>query len=44
MVAGLNLNMTAKQMREKIGSMRKRDPRVEDNIDMKKKHDIIKNL
>ena len=43
-VAGLHLNMTAKQMREKIGSLKKRDPRVDDAIDIKKKHEIIKNL
>merc|ERR1712013_387298 len=44
LVAGLHLNMTAKQMREKIGSLKKRDPRVDDAIDIKKKHEIIKNL
>jgi len=44
LVAGLNLNMTAKQMRQKIGSLKKRDPRVDDTIDIKKKHEIIKNL
>jgi len=43
-VAGLDLNMSAKEMRQRIGSSKKKDPRIDENMDMKKKHEIIKNL
>ena len=41
---GLNLNMTAKEMREMIGSKKKRDPRRDDRIDFHKKYEIIQTL
>ena len=41
---GLNLNMTAAEMRERIGSKKKRDPRKEDRLDFQKKYDIIQTL
>jgi hypothetical protein len=43
-VDGLNLNMTAKEMRQRVVSSKKTDPRVDDHIDLKKKHEILKNL
>jgi len=41
---GLNLNMTAKEMREVIGSKKKRDPRKDDRLDFHKKYEIIQTL
>lgn len=41
---GLNLNMSAAEMRERIGSRKKRDPRKDDRMDFKTKHDIILSL
>ena len=43
LVAGLHLNMSAKEMRERVGSVKKTDPRVE-HIDLKEKHKIINSL
>jgi len=43
LVAGLHLNMTAAEMRARVNTHRKIDPR-QDNIDVKKKAEIIKNL
>lgn len=43
LVAGLQLNITAKEMREKVSGYKKTDPRSE-KIDFKKKREIIKNL
>ena len=34
-LAGLNLNMSAKEMRARIGSKKKRDPRKDDRMDFK---------
>ena len=41
---GLNLNMTAAEMRERIGSKKKRDPRKEDRMDFRTKYDMIQAL
>jgi hypothetical protein len=41
---GLNLNMTAAEMREKIGSKKKRDPRKDKSLDFRKKYEIIQTL
>ena len=41
---GLNLNMTAAEMRARIGSKKKRDPRKEDRLDFKRKYEIIQTL
>jgi len=43
LVAGLNLNMTAAEMRERVGRNKKADPR-HDKIDLKKKAEMIKNM
>merc|ERR1711892_1060925 len=43
LVAGLHLNMSAKEMRQRVGSVKKTDPRVE-HIDLKEKHKIINSL
>jgi len=43
LVAGLNLNMTAAEMRAMVSSRKKKDPRVE-KIEMKKKAEMIQNL
>jgi len=43
LVAGLELNMTAKEMRAKVSGHKKTDPRA-DKIDIWKKSEIIKNL
>ena len=43
-VDGLNLPMTAKEMRERIEKMKKIDPRREENGDWWKKHMIIQAL
>jgi len=43
LVAGLELNMTAKEMRAKVSGHKKADPRA-DKIDIWKKSEIIKNL
>ena len=40
---GLNLSLTAREMRERIGSKKKADPR-KDKLDMRKKFDIIQTL
>merc|ERR1719431_1817436 len=37
LVAGLNLNMTAKEMRERVGSVKKTDPRIS-QIDLREKY------
>eukprot|EP00092_Neocalanus_flemingeri_P015978 GFUD01017296.1.p1 GENE.GFUD01017296.1~~GFUD01017296.1.p1 ORF type:complete len:267 (-),score=93.15 GFUD01017296.1:9-809(-) len=44
LVAGLNLNMSAKEMRQRVGSSKKTDPRIDDPIDLKKKYELINNL
>lgn len=41
---GLNLNMTAAEMRERIGSKKKRDPRKEDRMDFRTKYEMIQAL
>ena len=43
-VDGLNLPMTAKEMRERIEHMKKQDPRKEKNGDWWKKHMIVQAL
>ncbi len=43
-MGGLNLNMSAKEMRERIGSRKKRDPRRDDRMDFRQKFDIIDSL
>merc|ERR1719188_908006 len=43
-LAGLNLNMSAKEMRARIGSKKKRDPRKDDRMDFKEKFDILDSL
>lgn len=43
-LAGLNLNMSAKEMRARIGSKKKRDPRKDDRMDFKEKFDILDGL
>jgi len=43
-VDGLNLPMTAKEMRERIENMKKQDPRKEKNGDWWKKHMIVQAL
>lgn len=40
----LNLNMTAAEMRERIGSKKKRDPRKDKTLDFRKKYEIIQTL
>ena len=40
---GLNLSLTAREMRERIGSKKKADPR-RDKLDMRKKYEIIQTL
>ena len=40
---GLNLSLTAREMRERIGSKKKTDPR-RDKLDMRKKYEIIQTL
>merc|ERR1719382_1065640 len=39
--AGLNLSMTAKEMRNMLASRRKKDPRIDDRMDFRRKHEII---
>ena len=41
---GLNLNMTAREMRERIGSKKKRDPRKENRMDFRTKYEMIQAL
>ncbi|TRY71191.1 hypothetical protein TCAL_17328 [Tigriopus californicus] len=41
---GLDLSMTAAEMRSKIGSRKKRDPRRDDRMDFRKKYEIIETL
>ena len=42
---GLNLNMTAKEMRERLGSQKRRDPRKDSNKhDMRRKFEMIQAL
>ena len=42
---GLNLNMTAKEMRERLGSQKRRDPRKDSNRhDMRRKFEMIQAL
>ena len=36
--------MTAAEMRQRIGSKKKRDPRKDDRMDFKQKYDIIDGL
>jgi hypothetical protein len=43
-LGGLNLNMSAKEMRERIGSKKKRDPRKDDRMDFREKFEIIDSL
>merc|ERR1719188_1707846 len=43
-LSGLNLNMSAKEMRARIGSKKKRDPRKDDRMDFKEKFDILDSL
>merc|ERR1712203_852506 len=35
---GLNLSMTAKEMRNMLASRRKKDPRIDDRMDFRRKH------
>ncbi len=41
---GLDLNLTAKEMRMRIGSKKKKDPRRDERMDMRKKFEIIQTL
>merc|ERR1711972_377640 len=41
---GLNLSMTAKEMRNMLASRRKKDPRIDDRMDFRRKHEIIQTL
>ena len=41
---GLNLNMTAREMRQRIGSKKKKDPRKEDRMDFKTKYEMVQAL
>jgi len=41
--SSLNLNMTAKELREKLASRKKYDPKKE-SMDFKKKFDIVQKL
>ena len=41
---GLNLDMTAREMREMIGSKKKKDPRRDERLDFYKKYEIIQTL
>lgn len=41
--SGLNLNMSAAEMRAKLASKKKADPRRE-TVDLKKKYEIIQNM
>jgi len=41
---GLDLPLTAKEMRERIVSKKKRDPRRDDRMDFRKKYEIIQTL
>jgi len=41
---GLNLSMTAKEMRDMLASRRKKDPRIDDRMDFRRKHEIIQTL
>ena len=41
---GLNLNMTAREMRERIGSKKKKDPRKEDRMDFRTKYEMVQAL
>merc|ERR1712130_944569 len=41
---GLNLSMTAKEMRNMLASRRKKDPRIDDRTDFRRKHEIIQTL
>jgi len=43
LVAGLHLNMSAKEMRQRVGSVKKTDPRVQ-QIALKEKYKIINSL
>lgn len=43
LVAGLRLNLTAAEMRARVSSHKKKDPR-QDKVDIKKKAEMIKNL
>lgn len=42
--ATLNLSMTAKEMRNMLASRRKKDPRIDDRMDFRRKHEIIQTL
>merc|ERR1712037_713904 len=42
--ATLNLSMTAKEMRNMPASRRKKDPRIDDRMDFRRKHEIIQTL
>ncbi|XP_022183837.1 Na(+)/H(+) exchange regulatory cofactor NHE-RF2 [Nilaparvata lugens] len=42
--AALNLNMTAKELREKLALRKKYDPKKDATIDFKKKYDIVQKL
>ena len=41
---GPNLSMTAKEMRNMLASRRKKDPRIDDRMDFRRKHEIIQTL
>ena len=43
-LSGLDLNMSAKEMRERIGSKKKKDARKENSMDFTKKLQIIQSL
>jgi len=42
--SGLDLPLTAREMRERILSKKKKDPRREDRMDFRKKYDIVQTL
>ena len=43
LVAGLHLNMTAREMRQRVGSVKKTDPRIS-HIDLREKYKMINSL
>ena len=43
LVAGLNLNMTAREMRMRLGSVKKTDPRIK-QMDLREKYEMVNSL
>jgi len=43
LVAGLNLNMTAREMRMRLGSVKKTDPRI-NQMDLREKYEMVNSL